>query len=59
MEETVLKGFLAKKLYPHIGHKLECVAYGDLADPLDICIECIDCNEVLVSAAAFEEEESF
>ena len=44
-----------KKLKPHIGHKIVCVAYGDLDYPADICIECEDCNEVLISAEAFEE----
>ena len=42
-------------LKQHIGHKIVCVAYGDPNDPADICIECEDCNEVLISAEAFEE----
>lgn len=45
------------KLKEHIGHDIVCVAYGDINDPVDICIECEDCNEVLVSAEDFEEED--
>lgn len=32
----------------HIGHKIECVAYGDPNDPENIAVECTDCNEVLM-----------
>ena len=41
----------------HIGHNVVCVAYGDPNDPQDICIECEDCNEVLISVETLEEEE--
>lgn len=37
-------------LRPHIGHNVVCVCYGKGEEPVDICIECEDCNEVLVSA---------
>lgn len=43
------------KLKPHIGHRIECVCYGDRDNPDDICIECLDCNEVLVSAETYIE----
>lgn len=46
------------KLKPHIGHKVVCVAYGQLEDPVDICIECEDCGCVLVSAEDFETDNS-
>lgn len=47
------------KLRPHIGHNIVCVCYGnDGEDPVDICIECEDCNEVLISAETFDEEET-
>lgn len=39
-----------EKLKPHIGHRISCVCYGDFKNPADICIECEDCCEVLVSA---------
>ena len=45
-----------EKLKPHVGHKIACVCYGNADDPWDICIECEDCNEVLVSAETFELE---
>lgn len=40
----------------HIGHKIVCVAYGDKDNPDDICIECEDCNEVLISSESFDNE---
>lgn len=39
-----------ERLRPHIGHKIVCVYYGYKYAPSDICIECEDCNEVLISA---------
>lgn len=36
----------AEKLKPHIGHKLNCVAYGQ-EEIVNIAIECEDCGEVL------------
>lgn len=49
--------WMYEKLKEHIGHNVVCVAYGDIDDPVDICIECEDCNEALVSAEDFEEED--
>lgn len=46
--------WMKQKLKPHIGHKVVCVAYGHLEDPVDVCIECEDCGCVLVSAEDFE-----
>lgn len=48
--------WMFEKLRPHIGHKIVCVYYGDPADPVDICIECETCMQVLVSAEDYEEE---
>lgn len=49
---------MRERLKNHIGHNIRCVCYGDDPnDPDDICIECWDCNEVLVSAETFEFEE--
>lgn len=36
--------WMYEKLKPHIGHDIVCVSYGDINDPVDICIECEDCN---------------
>lgn len=49
--------FMFEVLKPHIGHKLSCVQYGEPDDVRDICIECEDCHEVLISAETFDEEE--
>ena len=52
-----MKNYMYEKLKNHIGHNIVCVAYGDdYHDPDDICIECEDCNEVLISAETYEEE---
>lgn len=29
----------------HVGHEIECVAYGD---DVNVAIECVDCGEVLL-----------
>lgn len=50
--------WMYEKLKQHIGHNIVCVAYGDINNPVDICIECEDCFEVLVSAEDFEENYS-
>jgi len=31
----------------HIGHKIECVRYGQGDECLNVAVECVDCNEVL------------
>ena len=48
---------MRERLKEHIGHKIACVAYGDIEDPADVCLECEDCQCVLVSAEDFEREE--
>ena len=48
--------YIWEKLMPHRGHEIECVCYGEWDNPMDICIECITCNEVLISAEDFEIE---
>lgn len=40
------------RLKEHVGHTLECVRYGSPDSSADICIECLDCNEVIISAEA-------
>ena len=52
-----MANYMYEKLKSHIGHSIVCVAYGDIDDPIDICIECEDCGCVLVSAEDFEDEE--
>lgn len=46
------------KLRPHIGHNIVCVCYSkDGEEPVDICIECEDCGEVLISAETYDNRE--
>ena len=52
------KNTIYEKLKPHIGHNIVCACYGDPDDPVDICIECEDCNEVLISAESFDNEDT-
>lgn len=55
--KIVKTNMMYELLKNHIGHNIVCVAYGDINDPDDICIECEDCNEVLISAETFEDED--
>lgn len=52
-----MKNFMYEKLKDHIGHNVVCVAYGDINDPVDICVECEDCCCVLISAEDYDFEE--
>lgn len=52
-----MENFMYERLKPHIGHNVVCVYYGDKDDPADICIECEDCNEVLISAEIYDYQE--
>ena len=40
-------------LKKHIGHNVQIVAYGDPDDPADICLECEDCDEVILDAELY------
>lgn len=45
--------YMYNHLKNHIGHRIVCVPYGkEGEEPADICLECEDCNEVLISAEA-------
>lgn len=37
-------------LKSHRGHKVSIVSYGSWEDPVDVCLECEDCNEVILDA---------
>lgn len=50
--------YIKEKLLNHIGHNIVCVYYGNKEDPNDVCIECEDCNEVLISAEDYDMEET-
>lgn len=51
-----MSNIMREKLMAHRGHHIVCVSYGDWDDPADVCIECEDCNEVLVSAEDFDSD---
>lgn len=42
-----------KSLLAHVGHKIECVEYGDV----NVVLECIDCGTVLLSYDIDDEDE--
>lgn len=44
---------LWNRLKEHRGHKVNIVSYGDWDDPLDICLECEDCGEVILDAEIY------
>jgi hypothetical protein len=48
--------WLAEKLLEHRGHDIGIMVYGSDDKVYDVCIECFDCNEVLVSAEDYELE---
>ena len=37
-------------LLAHTGHDVKVVTYGDPDDPVDVALECDDCNQVLLDA---------
>lgn len=41
--------YLYDKFKEHIDHNIICVVYGDIENPVDVCIECKDCGCVLIS----------
>lgn len=48
--------YMYEKLRNHVGHHIVCVSYGNEENPTDICLECEDCGEVLVSAEDYKSE---
>ena len=49
--------FLFYKLCEHVGHAIEVVTYGgDQYGPSQVCIECLDCNQILESVDKDEED---
>lgn len=60
---------VVEKLRPHVGHSIECIYFGRLKDPTDIdlgglesphdlYIECVTCDEKLVSIEDLEEDDT-
>ena len=40
-------------LYLHRGHNVSIRIYGDENSPADVCLECDDCNEVILDAEIY------
>ena len=40
-------------LKSHMGHEVEIAAYGDIDDPVSICLEDLDTNEVILDAELY------
>lgn len=51
-----IDSILGEVLKEHIGHNVRIVSYGDKDIPQDICLECEDCQEILISTESFELE---
>lgn len=45
--------YLWDKLAEHFGHDVRISVYGDVDDPADVCLECEDCNEVILDAELY------
>jgi len=52
-DDEYYKTILWRLLENHVGHNVEIVAYGDKSDPQDVCLECVDCNEVILDAEIY------
>lgn len=40
-------------LLKHRGHNVSIVSYGGIDDPIDVCLECEDCGEVILDAEMY------
>ena len=45
--------YLWDKLAEHFGHDVRISVYGDVDDLADVCLECEDCNEVILDAELY------
>ena len=41
------------RLLAHRDHQVYIVSYGDPDDPVDVCLECEDCGEVILDAELY------
>lgn len=44
---------LWNQLVKHLGHSVSIVTYGNADDPVDVCLECEDCDEVVLDAELY------
>ena len=47
------KDILFNTLFKHRGHKVEIVVYGDWNNPDDVCLECADCNQIILDSEIY------
>ena len=40
-------------LFKHRTHKIKIATYGDWDNPDDMCLECLDCNQVILDAEIY------
>ena len=40
-------------LLKHRGHNVSIVSYGDIDNPVNVCLECKDCGEVILDAELY------
>lgn len=52
-----MSSLLYHKMLDHAGHNIEIVRYGDCNDPVNVAVECVDCNMVIVDENRDSEEE--
>lgn len=45
--------YLWNRLKEHWGHDVKISCYGNGDSPDDVCLECEDCNEVIVDAGLY------
>lgn len=43
-------------LLNHWGHKVEITVYGDCVAPNKVCLECIDCNKIVLETKIIHTE---
>ena len=49
-----MNDLLWNKLREHWGHQLEIAVYGnDKSNPMNVCLECLNCNEVVLDAGLY------
>ena len=48
-----MDNLLWNALLKHRGHNVEIAVYGDPYDPADVCLECTDCNEVILDSEIY------
>ncbi len=48
------ENLLYEQLTAHKGHHVEIVSYGDCNDPACTCLECLDCNEIILDAELYD-----